>query len=93
MNTILQDQISEKLQRPLLAQKDAYTKVKRIYIVEGLIIINAILGTILIPLNFNCKEILAIVSVFGALGLIVITSLLGSQTKKGAVRCHRVRCQ
>ena len=84
MNTILEDQKSESALRALLAQKNAYSKSKRIYWFETLIILNAIVATMVIPFYANYKEAVAIISIFSAIIIIVSTSYFGQQTKIGA---------
>lgn len=84
MNTILENQKSEDALRALLAQKNAYSKSKRIYWLEAIIIINAIAATIVIPFDANYKETVAIISIFAAIIIIISTSYFGKQTKIGA---------
>ena len=84
MNSIIEDQNSEKLQRALMAQSKAYSKAKSISRIESIIIIIAILSTILIPLKIDVKNPLSVIAIFSAIAILIASSYLGKQTKEGA---------
>ncbi len=84
MNSIIEDQDTDKLQRTLMAQSNAYSKAKNVNRIESIIIIIAILSTLLIPLKVDVKNPFSVIAIFSSIAILIASYYIGKQTKEGA---------